>query len=375
MFKFKKRLRKTGTPEVTSMPVAHALFMAAALTVMAAGAGLAGCGGTGNGTVGSNGSSYTAAEESRYTTEVFAMDTYMTLTAYGDNAQTAVNEAVAEIRRLDDRFSVGNAESDVTVINNAGGGRVSEETAFLIEKSLDIGRKTKGAFDITVYPLMELWGFTSGNYRVPSDEEIKDVLSKVSYMNVTADGQEVTLNNNAMIDFGGIAKGYTSSRVMDIFRQNGVEHGIISLGGNVQALNSKPDNSSWRVAVQKPDGDGDYLGILSVDNKAVITSGGYERYFEQNGMTYHHIINPSTGYPSDSDLTSVTIVCDDGTTADALSTSLFIMGLDNAVDFYRNSGIAFDMILYDRSGRLYVTQDIAGSFSSDIDVEIISRTP
>lgn len=375
MFKFKKRLRKTGTPEVTSMPVAHALFMAAALTVMAAGAGLAGCGGTGNGTVGSNGSSYTAAEESRYTTEVFAMDTYMTLTAYGDNAQTAVNEAVAEIRRLDDRFSVGNAESDVTVINNAGGGHVSEETAFLIEKSLDIGRKTKGAFDITVYPLMELWGFTSGNYRVPSDEEIKDVLSKVSYMNVTADGQEVTLNNNAMIDFGGIAKGYTSSRVMDIFRQNGVEHGIISLGGNVQALNSKPDNSSWRVAVQKPDGDGDYLGILSVDNKAVITSGGYERYFEQNGMTYHHIINPSTGYPSDSDLTSVTIVCDDGTTADALSTSLFIMGLDNAVDFYRNSGIAFDMILYDRSGRLYVTQDIAGSFSSDIDVEIISRTP
>lgn len=375
MFKFKKRLRKTGTPEVTSMPVAHALFMAAALTVMAAGAGLAGCGGTGNGTVGSNGSSYTAAEESRYTTEVFAMDTYMTLTAYGDNAQTAVNEAVAEIRRLDDRFSVGNAESDVTVINNAGGGHVSEETAFLIEKSLDIGRKTKGAFDITVYPLMELWGFTSGNYRVPSDEEIKDVLSKVSYMNVTADGQEVTLNNNAMIDFGGIAKGYTSSRVMDIFRQNGVEHGIISLGGNVQALNSKPDNSSWRVAVQKPDGDGDYLGILSVDNKAVITSGGYERYFEQNGMTYHHIINPSTGYPSDSDLTSVTIVCDDGTTADALSTSLFVMGLDNAVDFYRNSGIAFDMILYDRSGRLYVTQDIAGSFSSDIDVEIISRTP
>ncbi|MCI6021168.1 MAG: FAD:protein FMN transferase [[Bacteroides] pectinophilus] len=375
MFKFKKRLRKTGTPEAASMPVAHTLFMAAALTAMAAGAGLAGCGGTGIGTAGSNGSSYTAAEESRYTTEVFAMDTYMTLTAYGDNAQTAVNEAVAEIRRLDDRFSVGNAESDVTLINNAGGGHVSEETAFLIEKSLDIGRKTNGAFDITVYPLMELWGFTSGNYRVPSDEEIKDVLSKVSYTNVIADGQEVTLNNNAMIDFGGIAKGYTSSRVMEIFRQNGVEHGIISLGGNVQALNSKPDNSSWRVAVQKPDGDGSYLGILSVDNKAVITSGGYERYFKQNGMTYHHIINPSTGYPSDSDLTSVTIVCEDGTTADALSTSLFVMGLADAMDFYRNSGIAFDMILYDRDGKLYVTQDIADSFSSDIDVEIISRTP
>lgn len=261
------------------------------------------------------------------------------------------------------------------MINNAGGGHVSEETAFLIEKSLDIGRKTNGAFDITVYPLMELWGFTSGNYRVPSDEEIKDVLSKVSYTNVIADGQEVTLNNNAMIDFGGIAKGYTSSRVMEIFRQNGVEHGIISLGGNVQALNSKPDNSSWRVAVQKPDGDGSYLGILSVDNKAVITSGGYERYFKQNGMTYHHIINPSTGYPSDSDLTSVTIVCEDGTTADALSTSLFVMGLADAMDFYRNSGIAFDMILYDRDGKLYVTQDIADSFSSDIDVEIISRTP
>lgn len=128
------------------------------------------------------------------------------------------------------------------------------------------------------------------------------------------------------VDFGGIAKGYTSASVMEIFKECGVTSGLVSLGGNVQALGSKIDGSSWKVAVQNPDSEENYLGVLSIKDKAVITSGGYERYLK-NGKVYHHIIDPSTGYPANSGLKSVTIVSNDGTLADGLSTSLFIMGL------------------------------------------------
>lgn len=138
--------------------------------------------------------------------------------------------------------------------------------------------------------------------------------------------QEVTLNKEGMkIDLGGIAKGYTSSKVMDIFKENGISSAVISLGGNVQTLNGKPDGSDWRVAVENPADTGSYIGVLSIKDKAVITSGGYERYFKQDGKTYHHIIDPANGYPANNGLTSVTIVSDDGTLADGLSTSLFIM--------------------------------------------------
>jgi thiamine biosynthesis lipoprotein len=182
------------------------------------------------------------------------------------------------------------------------------------------------------------------------------------------------LSDGASIDLGGIAKGYTSSRVIQIMKDCGIEHAIINLGGNVQVLGTKTDGSDWRVAIQNPDSESSYLGILSTADKAVITSGGYERYFEQDGQVYHHIIDPQTGYPSDSDLTSVTIVYSDGTTADALSTALFAMGLDGAKELYRSGDIDFDMILFDGS-RVYVSEGIASGFSTDMDKEIITRQP
>ena len=296
------------------------------------------------------------------TQEIFAMDTYMSLTAYGSNSEEAVSKAVQEINRLDAMFSVGNEDSDVTKINENGSGEVSEETAFIMNRA------------ITIYPVMELWGFTTKNYRVPESSEIADVLKHVSYTNVEVNGQQVTLSDGASIDLGGIAKGYTSSRVIQIMKDCGIEHAIINLGGNVQVLGTKTDGSDWRVAIQNPASENSYLGILSTVDKAVITSGGYERYFEQDGQVYHHIIDPQTGYPSESDLTSVTIVCSDGTTADALSTALFVMGLDGAKELYRSGAIDFDMILFDGS-RVYVSEGIASGFSTGMDKEIITRQP
>ncbi len=306
--------------------------------------------------------------------EIFAMDTYMSLTAYGNNSEEAVNKAVQEINRLDAMFSVGNADSDVTKINENGSGEVSEETAFIMNRAMQVSEKTNGAFDITIYPLMELWGFTTKNYRVPESSEIAEALKGVSYTNVSVNGQQVALTGGSSIDLGGIAKGYTSSRVIQIMKDCGIEHAIVNLGGNVQVLGTKTDSSDWRVAIQNPASENSYLGILSTADKAVITSGGYERYFEQDGQVYHHIIDPQTGYPSDSDLTSVTIVCSDGTTADALSTALFVMGLDGAKELYRSGAIDFDMILFDGS-KVYVSEGIKETFSTDMDKEIITRQP
>lgn len=148
------------------------------------------------------------SDDEKYSTDIFAMDTYMSLTAYGSNAENAVLEAVHEIQRLDNMFSVGNTESDVTKLNMSGEESVSNETSYLINKSIEISQKTQGAFDITVYPVMVLWGFTTQNYKVPSQAELEEVLARVDYNNVIINGNNVTLKNNAEIDFGGIAKGY-----------------------------------------------------------------------------------------------------------------------------------------------------------------------
>ena len=317
--------------------------------------------------------SESVSENDKYSSDIFAMDTYMSLTAYGAKAEDAVTVAIHEIQRLDAMFSVGNTDSDVTTANMQGSATVSDETAYLVEQSLEISRKTDGAFDITIYPVMELWGFTTKNYKVPQADELQETLKRVSYENVSLKDHELVLKNNAQIDFGGIAKGYTSSRVMQIFKEYGIEHGMVNLGGNVQTLGTKTDGTAWRVAIQSPQGGNQYLGILETSDQAVITSGGYERYFEENGVTYHHIIDPKTGYPSDSDLTSVTIVCADGTKADALSTSFFVMGLQKAESLYENTDLDFDVILLTKDNQIYISEGIAQNFTSDYTVNVLKK--
>ena len=161
------------------------------------------------------------------------------------------------------------------------------------------------------------------------------------------------------VDLGGIAKGFTSDRVMELFSADGVTSGIISLGGNVQTLGTKPDGSLWRVGIQDPDDSSGIIATIEVADKAVITSGGYQRYFEQDGTTYHHIIDPRTGMPADSGLTSVTIVSDDGTLADGLSTSLFIMGKEAALDYWRAHRDNFDVILVASDGSITISEGLA----------------
>lgn len=311
--------------------------------------------------------STTASSTQPVSQEIFAMDTYMTVTAYGDNAQKGVTDAVAEIQRLDNLLSIGKEDSEISKLNKSGSAALSDDTAVMVAKALDLYKSTGGAFDITVLPLMELWGFTTQEYYVPTEDEIQSTLQRVGADKLTWDEstKTLTLGNKQEIDLGGIAKGFTSSRIMEIFKKDGVTCGMVSLGGNVHLLGTKQDGSAWRVGIQDPNNTDDMLGVLQANDCAVITSGAYERNFEKDGVTYHHIIDPATGKPSNSGLTSVTIVSKDGTLADGLSTSLFVMGKDKAIAYWKQHADEFDTILVDKDRNVYITEGIAGNFSPD----------
>lgn len=297
----------------------------------------------------------------------------MTLTAYGEHAQKAVNEAEAEIKRLEELFSVGIEDSEIFIVNDNGSEYLSQETAFLVNKSIELYQSTKGAFDITVYPLMEEWGFTTQKYNVPDEKKIKELQKNVNTSKIEFDQESkfISLPENTKIDLGGIAKGYTSDRIMKIYEKYNITAGMVSLGGNVQVYKTKTDGSLWKVAVENPDSTEDYLGVLSVKDKAVITSGGYERYFEKDGKTYHHIIDPATGYPAESGLKSVTIVSGDGVLADGLSTSLFVMGEEKALKYWKEYRDKFDMVLENDNGKIIITKGIEKDFTSDFDYEVV----
>ena len=327
-------------------------------------------------TVTSEASTGQSSSDTEASKDIFAMDTYMTVTAYGEKAQEAVDAAEAEIERLDALLSTGNADSEIAKLNEAKNATLSEDGGYLVERALELNKETDGAFDIAIYPVMEAWGFPTQNFRVPSADELAELLKHVDASEISYDKttREISFADSQMkIDLGGIAKGYTSSRIMDIFKENGITSGLVNLGGNVQALGTKTDGSNWRVAVQSPDDTEDYLGVLSIQDKAVITSGGYERYFEQDGVTYHHIIDPKTGYPAENGLVSVTIVSEDGTLADGLSTSLFIMGEEKAAKFWRAHSEEFDAVLVTDDGTIYVTEGLKDSFTTEQDMKIITK--
>ncbi len=319
----------------------------------------------------------TTGEVPSASADIFAMDTYMTVTCYGERCEEAVEAAENEIRRLDDLLSVGNADSEISTVNRDGTATLSEDTVEMVAEALSLYDTTGGAFDITVYPLMQLWGFTTGDFAVPDTAALAEALVQSGSDKVTLDGDTVILSEGQGIDLGGIAKGFTSARLMEIFKEYDLVSGVVSLGGNVQCYGTKPDGSLWRCGIQDPnhpDSDS-YLGVLSLADKAVITSGAYERYFvdEATGETYHHILDPKTGYPASNGLLSVSVVSADGMLADGLSTACYVMGLEQSIDYWRTYGSDFDLILMDEAGEVYVTEPIAEQFTSDFTVHVISQ--
>lgn len=294
---------------------------------------------------------------------IFAMDTAMSLTVYGDNAETLCANAAHKINELAAKWSVTDERSEIYRANDIGAylstAYVSDETAQLIEYALQMNEQTGGAFDITLYPLLREWGFTTGEYRIPSDERIAELLRKTGSDRVELNGNMLTLTGGAMIDLGGIAKGCTGDILAEYLKSEGAESALLDLGGNIHAIGSKPDGSAWRLGIKDPDGSGN-LAVLELRDKAAVTSGSYERYFEgDDGKRYCHILDPETGKPADSGLVSVTIVGNEGRLCDALSTAVYVMGAEKAEQLWRERG-DFDMVLLTDSGELLVTEGLNG---------------
>ena len=316
-----------------------------------------------------------AKEASR---QVYAMDTVMNFTVYGKNAEDVLSSMEQRVQELENLFSRTRSASEVSRLNETGEADVSFEVYALLETAKEAAKATGGAFDVTIAPVVSAWGFTEDACRVPEEGELETLLETVGSermeLSETADGYRVSLGDGQSIDLGGIAKGYASDCMADLFLDYGVDHALAPLAGNILAWGAKPDGTPWRIGIQDPQRADANVGVLQLENAFAVTSGAYERYFEQDGKTYHHIIDPATGYPAESDLTSVTIVMDwsqekldgktgNGTICDALSTALFVMGEEKAVEFWRSGAYDFDMVLVTADGRLLATSGVADIFS------------
>lgn len=263
-------------------------------------------------------------------------DTVVTVKIY-DSRDESIRKGCEELcREYDTKFSSTAEGSEIAMINQAGGKptKVSQDTAVLIKKGLYYGKLSNGAFDITIGSVSSLWDFKAENPKVPSRSAVREALSHVDYKKVVVEGSTVTLEDpKASLDVGAIAKGYIADRLKEYLESQGVRHAAINLGGNFLAVGGKPDGSPFNVGIQKPFSEsGVPLTSVKLKDQSIVTSGTYQRYFEQDGTLYHHILDPSTGYPCSNGLNSVTILTDSSLTADALSTTCFILGPEKGMD-------------------------------------------
>lgn len=250
----------------------------------------------------------------------FAMDTYMTFTAYGTDAEPAILAAEDKIREMEELWSVTDKNSDVYAVNHSSGQTVTV------------------------------------------DWKTAELLEKVGYDKVELNNDQIQMEPGGMIDLGAVGKGYAGDEAAQILRERGITAALLDIGGNIQAIGTKPDGSDWRVGLKDPFSGG-VLGIIQVSDVAVVTSGNYERFFTgEDGKVYGHIIDPATGHPVENGIASVSVIASEGKLCDALSTALFVMGLENAQDYWRQRR-NFEMILIMEDGDIYLTEGIRNSFS------------
>lgn len=271
--------------------------------------------------------------ESRET--IFAMDTVMDLRVWGADSQKAVEAVEMLITDMENTWS---AKKETSVLGKLNRGETVEDP--LLDRVQQLSARTGGAFDPKLYSLVKLWGFTTKEYYVPTDEEI-----------------ETTLKDRQW-DLGGAVKGYAGQKAAELLQEWNVDRAILNLGGNIQTYGNKPNGEPWSIGIQNPDG-GDPVAVVMVNGTiSVVTSGDYQRYFEKDGVRYHHIFDPKTGRPAETDLRSVTVICREGLTADVLSTALFVMGLEKGGDFWRQSD-DFEAVFLTKEGKIYATEGVA----------------
>lgn len=282
---------------------------------------------------------------------IFCMDTVMALDVWGKESAEAAAQMRQLLYDLEKTWSASD-ESSLISAKNRGENIADAEALALLEAVRVLSERTGGAFDPALYAVTQVWGFPTDEFRIPSDGELAEA------------------KRQQLWDLGAAVKGYAGDRLVALLESHDVERAMLNLGGNVQTYGEKPDGTPWKIAIQNPDLAEDHLGIVAVTGTmAVVTSGDYQRYFELDGVRYHHILDPETGRPADSGLRSVTVICRSGLTADVLSTALFVMGLEDAVKFWRASD-DFEAVFVTAEGKIYATE---GANLSDCVFEVIKR--
>lgn len=286
-----------------------------------------------------------------------------------ENDTEEVRRAISrEVQRIESLMTMRDVNSDVSRINEAAGKEavtVDKDTFHVIERSLFYSEITDGAFDITVGHLVELWGIGTDNQRLPSQDEINYSLSLIDYRDIKLDRENLTVflkRENMMIDLGGIAKGYAADRVAAVLIEHNVKSAIINLGGDVYVHGSR-ETRDFRVGIQNPFSDrGEYMGIYSASDKSIVTSGSYERFFEEEGTTYHHILSTKDGFPVQNHLVSVTIISDLSIDGDALSTAIYAMGIEAGLSLV-NSLENVETIIITDDRDVYVSNGVMEFFT------------
>ena len=329
--------------------------------------GLAGCGSGGDGSGSSAGSgdaasaaATTASEAEVVSTTLFAFDTVVQISAQCE--QALLDKVSERCAYFENKFSRTVEGSDIWNINNAHGApvEVCEETAACIKAALEYAQASNGLFDITIGAVSSLWDFVEGVK--PTDDQIAAALPHVGYGCVELEGATVTLSDpDAKLDLGGIAKGYICDDLVRLLREGGCVNASLSLGGNVYVMGMSFDGDEWNVGVQDPNGEAnDVIATIPATDVSLVTSGLYERGFEQDGVFYYHILDPKTGYPVATDLESASIRCESSTTADAYSTILFLLGHDAAVSLVESDD-RFEAVFVDSEGS--VTKSAGSQFT------------
>lgn len=275
----------------------------------------------------------------KYEDQFFAMGTVITQQLYYDDSQKVFEEVKKRFKDIENSMTINTPGSLVDNLNSKSGSgsfvKLNKDIIYVLSKAKNFASLSKGSFDVSVGPLVKAWGVFTDNPRIPNKNEIDKLKSLVDYNDIKLNEKSLSASlkrKNQIVDLGGIAKGYAGDEAIKIFKKHGITSAFVNLGGNVVTLGGKPDGSPWKVGIQNPRGpDGEYIAIVKVSGKTVVTSGDYERFFEKDGVRYHHIIDPTTGYPSKSGLISTTIVTSLSIDADALSTSTFVLGLEKGM--------------------------------------------
>lgn len=299
----------------------------------------------------------------------FAMDTVMSFTLYGGAEQASAVQAwiPTQLGELDRLLSATGEDSEISRVNRAEGQPVELDPIVdsLLVQALELCRVTGGALDLTTCPAVRAWGFTAEEHRVPSDEELAKLAERIDYTAVNLEGGAVALPAGMELDLGAVAKGYAGDRLAAEIREQGLSSALLDLGqSTIVAVGSKPDGSPWRIGVVDPAQPGTYFAVVELKNMAIGTSGGYQRYFEQDGVTYWHILDPGTAAPARSGLASVTVVSPSAFLCDGLSTALFVMGLEEGAQFWQDHPeLEFEALFVTEEGGIYRTAGLEDCFS------------